>query len=207
MKLILSARSRAFTLIELLVVISIIALLAGMTFVGVPAIFLRVNQLTAKHTMQQVVQATELYFNEYHRYPLATGDADVVFGLSENQNNLLIGILRCAVAGSVTQEDLDEYNRQQIRYLQVMPKDTRKNAVNREDGNWYDPWGVQYVFIVDGNYNDEIEWNKVFTAIDEDSTGVTPVGVGAAAVGAYQAKYNDNAMPREFDEIYDIKTW
>ncbi|MDD5351187.1 MAG: type II secretion system protein [Chthoniobacteraceae bacterium] len=192
MKAIRSRRS-AFTLIELLVVISIIAVLASLTFAGVQSALIAAKKVSAKNDMAQIANGVQFYYTEYGKYPTAgsTGTNDLVFGTSDSgaqANSSIINVLRYPKTGWT---DTNNENPRQIQFLQPKTVDAKKGGVNWSstgsgDGNWYDPWGTQYVIFIDAAYDGDITVKDRFT----DITTNPAYGVGVASVGYYYAKKN-----------------
>jgi len=182
-------RSRsAFTLIELLVVISIIAILAGLTFSGVTGAMVSAKKVQAKNDMSQIAMAVQAYYTEYGRYPIditITTDDKAVYGSGQN-NALLINVLRYDTSASSTITDAQKaLNTRQIQFLQPKLIDATKAGVNKTSGNWYDPWGAQYIIFVDADYAGDIDATAVgiTTAKPQFNVGVASVGYSYAKSG------------------------
>ncbi len=174
-------RRYAFTLIELLVVISIIAVLASLTFTGVQTAMVAAKKVQAKNDMAQIVTAITAYYTEYGRYPIdstITADANAVYGAGNN-NSALINVLRCVSSGTAQ-------NTRQIQFIQPKVQTSgigaTKGCVNG-NGNWYDPWGAQYIIFVDADYAGDINAAAV-------TSGTVQIGAGAASVGYSYFKIN-----------------
>ena len=67
-----SRSSAGFTLMELLVVISIILILAGMSFAVSTKVLEKAKKARAANTASQLVQAISTYYTEYRKYPVKT---------------------------------------------------------------------------------------------------------------------------------------
>ncbi|MCX6968507.1 MAG: type II secretion system protein [Verrucomicrobia bacterium] len=153
----------AFTLIELLVVISIIAVLAGLTFSGVAGAMLSAKKVQAKNDMAQIANAVQLYYTEYGKYPILSGTSDLSFGTSASPNDYIISVLRSKISTSVPQSTLDSLNPRQIQFLQpkiitaATATSLTKGAVNSVSGKWCDPWGTQYAIFIDADYAGDID--------------------------------------------------
>jgi len=181
----------AFTLIELLVVISIIAVLASLTFSGVQSAMIAAKKVQAKNDMMQLANAVTSYYTEYGKYPsgaATSGTDDLAFGTSENGNSKIVNVLRFPTGWT----DSNSENPRQIQFLQPKVVDgsatNTKGAVSRTEGNWYDPWGVQYLLFEDLNYDGAITVNTQFSKI----TNQPNFGVGTASVGYYYALQKSN---------------
>lgn len=90
-------RSKGFTLIELLVVITIIAVLAAMSFVGVNAALKKAKTTEGKVAAGSIAAAVRAFYTEYGRFPEAAGDSEegvlrvVTDGSSSDFLNTLLG--------------------------------------------------------------------------------------------------------------------
>jgi len=182
------SRRFAFTLIELLVVISIIAVLASLTFTGVGTAMLAAKKVQAKNDMAQICNGVQFYYTEYGKYPTGTpvtSGSDAVYGVASGDNSSLIDILRCTKTWADTDTGKSQ-NPRQIQFLQPKVISLKKGGVYSTDGNWYDPWGTQYLVFVDAAYDGDITVNGQFS----DITTNPSFGVGTASVGYYYAKKN-----------------
>jgi len=189
--------SSGFTLIELLVVISIIAILASMSFAGITSAVLQAHKLRAKNDMVQIKSAIQSYYAEYGRYPTGgdTTGKDMVFGYGgDMDNSAIISMLR----HRVSDDGLDPNNENPRELPFIEPKvvqgagATVKGAVDSDDGNWYDPWGEQYIIFIDSNYDGDIS-NAVGTIFSNAGTVNTSIGV--ASLGLFNAKAPPSADP------------
>lgn len=186
--------STAFTLIELLVVISIIAVLASLTFNGVGTAMIAAKKVQARNDMSQIANAIQMYYTEYGKYPsgaATSGTTDTVFGNSAGAggNNKIISLLRYK---GPSWTDTNNENPRQIKFIEPKLVSTPKAGVYHPlsggsgDGNWYDPWGTQYLIFIDADYASDITISSQFTNLG-DSDGKVPVSVGVASVGYYYA--------------------
>lgn len=169
----------AFTLVELLVVISIIAVLASLTFSGVGTALLASKKVSAKNDMMQLATAVTCYYTEYGFYPNPEAKtADYYYGSGDgagSDNSKIVNILRCANTSGT-----DGNNTRQIKFIQPKVVNSTKGCVNSADGNWNDPWGKQYLIFLDYGYDDAISVDTVIGGLTNPS-----VGVGTASVGLF----------------------
>ena len=120
-----------FTLVELLVVISIIGLLAGLMSVAIPKAMEGGKKAKAKGELNAIVAAVKAYRQEYGRWPgSATATSDTTFQDAESKP--LLSALSGASNTSVEN-----------------PKSVRLLEGATTDGTMLDPWGTQYLVIVD----------------------------------------------------------
>jgi prepilin-type N-terminal cleavage/methylation domain-containing protein len=120
-----------FTLVELLVVISIVGLLAGLMSVAIPKAMEGGKKAKAKGELNAIVAAVKAYKQEYGRWPgSATATGDTTFQDTDSKS------LLSALSG--TNNTLVEN-----------PKSVRLLEGSSTDGTMKDPWGTQYLVIVD----------------------------------------------------------
>lgn len=206
MKFIRSRRS-AFTLIELLVVISIIAVLASLTFAGVQTALVAAKKVTAKNDMAQIANAIQFYYTEYSKYPIeSTVTTDSAAHYSDN-NDAIIGILRYATSSNCSQDNLDTYNPRQIKFIQPKVADLSataltKAAVNKNSGKWFDPWGKEYILFIDADYGGDIDPSAVFSGMAKQS-----VSVGVASWGFTYTKDKTAQIPHAYTSKTDLISW
>ena len=203
-----TARSRrshlAFTLIELLVVISIIAILASLSFNGIGIAMLSAKRVSAKNDMAQIAMAVTSYYTEYGKYPAGaatSGTVDTVFGIQTKPNNLILNTLRYNGNASIVADQFNE-NPRQIQFIQPKLVTAAKGGVYKSDGNWYDPWGTQYAIFIDADYTGDITVSAVFSGM----TTNPPFSVGVASRGYYYAKQNTTPTGYVPTTAYDSKT-
>ena len=199
-----------FTLIELLVVISIIAVLAGLTFSGVSGAMLSARRAQARNDMSQIANAVQLYYTEYGKYPITSGTTDLSFGTAAWPNDYIISVLRNKTSPNVTQTILDTLNPRQIQFLQpkvittLAATDVVKGAVNSLSGKFFDPWGTQYAVFIDADYAGDID----ASLIGITSTPKPQVNVGVASVGYYYSKnHKTQSMNVVTGDGYDATTY
>jgi prepilin-type N-terminal cleavage/methylation domain-containing protein len=149
-----NSRSAAgFTLIELLVVIAIIAILIGLLFPAFSAVQNQARRTQAKNDLTQIVTAVNAYYTEYGKYPVVTDDTP----LSATTTADLFYTLRAIAGGTANLNDAA--NPRKIVFLNipdVKDQNLPRSGVKTSDGLWYDPSGVPYKIVIDGNYNNSI---------------------------------------------------
>ncbi len=179
----------AFTLIELLVVIAIIAILIGLLFPAFKAVQNQARQTQAKNDLTQIVNAVNAFYTDYGKYPLAAGiTIDTTFGPGGNPttNQTLFTELRGCTAVTGSCPAIASINTRQIVF--ISPPDVKNSANPRSGigtaagnlGQYFDPWGTNYVVRIDGDYNNQVV--NPYTS----NAGATPnlqIGVIAWSVG------------------------
>src|SRR5262249_40059415 len=159
----------AFTLIELLVVIAIIGILVGLLFPAFKAVQNQARQTQAKNDLTQIVNAVNAFYTEYGKYPLAAGiTTDYTYGpggdLTTNET-LFTELRGCANPPTGSCPAAATINTRQIVF--ISPPDV-KNATSPRSGigtaggvggnvgQYFDPWGNNYVIRIDGDYNNQV---------------------------------------------------
>jgi prepilin-type N-terminal cleavage/methylation domain-containing protein len=203
--------ARAFTLIELLVVIAIIAILVGLLFPAFKAVQNQARQTQAKNDLTQIVNAVNAYYTEYGRYPLGI-TADTTYGPGGNPitNETLFTELRGCTAAAGSCPAAATTNARQIVF--ISPPDVKNAAsprsgigtttgVNR--GQYFDPWGNNYVVLIDGGYNNQV--TNPYTA----NAGANPLSIGviALSLGADQSGGVGSADKNAGTASDDVISW
>jgi prepilin-type N-terminal cleavage/methylation domain-containing protein len=183
---------RAFTLIELLVVIAIIAILIGLLFPAFKAVQNQARQTQAKNDLTQIVNAVNAFYTEYGKYPLpgvpvGTPPDYYTYGPGGDQSNneMLFRELRGCTGATGSCLNAATLNTRQIVF--ISPPDVKVAATPRSGigtttstGQYFDPWGMNYVIRIDSDYNNQVA--NPYTA----NAGATPnlqIGVIAWSVG------------------------
>src|SRR5437763_8447950 len=158
-----AGQSSAFTLIELLVVIAIIAILIGLLFPAFKGVQNQARQTQAKNDLTQIVNAVNAYCTEYGQYPLGiTTDTTYGPGGNPTTNETLFRELRGCTAATGSCLAAAVSNTRQIVF--ISPPDVKNTASPRSGigtvaanrGQYFDPWGTNYVVRIDGDYNNQV---------------------------------------------------
>jgi type II secretory pathway pseudopilin PulG len=175
----------------LLVVIAIIAILIGLLFPAFKAVQNQARQAQAKNDLTQIVNAVNAYYTEYGKYPLSiTADTTYGPGGTVTTNDTLFTELRGCTAVGGSCPAAATTNARQIVF--ISPPDVKNGASPRSGigtttgaggniGQYFDPWGNNYVVRIDGDYNNQVV--NPYTA----NAGATPnlqIGVIAWSIGA-----------------------
>jgi len=170
--------ANAFTLIELLVVIAIIAILIGLLFPAFSAVQNQAKRTQAKNDLTQIVTAVNAYYTEYGQYPLGI-TAETTYG-GPTTNETLFRELRGCTAATGSCPGAATSNARQIVF--ISPPDVKNAASPRSGigtttgtGQYFDPWGNNYVVRIDGDYNNQVA--NPYTA----NAGATPLSIGVIA--------------------------
>jgi len=183
-------QSLGFTLIELLVVIAIIAILVGLLFPAFKAVQNQARSTQAKNDLTQIVNAVNAFYTDYGKYPIST-TIDTTFGPGGTPatNETLFTELRGCTAAAGSCPAAATINTRQIVF--ISPPDVKNSATPRSGigitggaggnvGQYFDPWGNNYVIRIDGDYSNQVA--NPYTA----NAGATPnlqLGVIAWSLG------------------------
>jgi type II secretory pathway pseudopilin PulG len=168
------------------VVIAIIAILVGLLFPAFKAVQNQARQAQAKNDLTQIVNAVNAYYTEYGQYPLGiTADTTYGPGGTPTTNETLFRELRGCTAATGSCPGAATTNARQIVF--ISPPDVKNAASPRSGigttantGQYFDPWGNNYIVRIDGDYNNQVA--NPYTA----NAGATPnlqIGVIAWSVG------------------------
>lgn len=184
-----SRRAKGFTLIELLVVITIIAVLAGLSFAGVNLAIKKSKKLEGQVMASSIATAVENYYQEYNRLPDVGDKVDT--GGSEKLLQILAGL-------EGTGDGVE--NSRSVIFLQgkeaKSSKSKKGGIVYSSSGDSidgiYDPFGNSYVVILNTNYDDALEF----------SYGSKQVRLRGKQVAVYSP-----GGDKELGTSDDMKTW
>ena len=203
----------AFTLIELLVVIAIIAILIGLLFPAFKAVQNQARQTQAKNDLTQIVNAVNAYYTEYGRYPLAiTADTTYGPGGTPTTNETLFTELRgCPNPPTGSCPAAATTNARQIVF--ISPPDVKNSASPRSGigiavankGQYFDPWGTNYVIRIDGGYNNQVA--NPYTANTGAGAGTLNQGVIAWSAGSDAKSPGFNSGTMTFSASDDVISW
>jgi prepilin-type N-terminal cleavage/methylation domain-containing protein len=210
----LPKRRRAFTLIELLVVIAIIAILVGLLFPAFKAVQNQARQTQAKNDLTQIVNAVNAFYTDYGRYPIS-GIVETTFGPGgspTNNENLFRELRACPNPPTGSCASAATLNTRQIVY--ISPPDVKNSASPRSGigitggvggnlGQYFDPWGTNYVIRIDGDFNNQV--TNPYTA----NAGANPLqlGVVALSLGSDQSGGIGSADKNAGTAADDVISW
>jgi len=205
-----SRSTRAFTLIELLVVIAIIAILVGLLFPAFKAVQNQARQTQAKNDLTQIVNAVNAFYTDYGKYPIST-TIDTTFGPggSPTNNETLLRELRGCTGTAGSCLAAATINTRQIVF--ISPPDVKNSANPRSgigtavanEGQYFDPWGSNYVIRIDGDYTNQVA--NPYTA----NAGADPLSLGviALSLGADQSGGIGSADKNASTASDDVISW
>ena len=130
------------------------------------------RKAAAKSDVTQIVSAVKSYYTDYGVYPISNGaqsPGGMTFGDGKSDNKALFDVLRAIEQGN-------SINTRKVVYLDVpqVRNLTQPKSGIGGDGNWYDPWGRQYIIRIDSGYT-----GKVGTPDNEQlNTGVIAWSLG-----------------------------
>ena len=170
-----SKKSAAFTLVELLVVISIIVILAGLSFPAVNGALDSAKKTHSKSNAVQIAAAVSAYDMEYGKLPPLTA------GSSSSDSTGDVGSFLTAILGGASG---NANNSRTVTFLETSSYKKGKGGTN-SSGAYLDPWGSAYKIALDHSYDNSISggtnsqtlrkkvgvWNVPSTHSDSPSTG------------------------------------
>lgn len=140
--------NKAFTLIELLTVIAIVALLVGVSSVGISAAIKSANVAQTKAKFNSWASALEAYKAEYGIYPRDFNKVTVI-NLNDYKNEFYKSLTgRNDNGRPLSEQDRRTYNRKALSFLEIVEGDTN------EDGDFIDAFGNTEIFIKVDHDND-----------------------------------------------------
>lgn len=196
-----STTARAFTLIEMLVVITIIGVLAAISFPVFNAVTARAKKLQVIATVKDLLVAIKGYQTEYGRYPSVSTDGG---GSTQSDTTTTTEADNPLISALLGQEDT--VNPKGIPFLEAkISKDGRLGGLilsddtyalvdtfpNKQEGNK----GSAYNVIMDTNYDNQIE--NPSSGSESESSSNLPIGVAVFSNGP-------DSQPDTSD---DIKSW
>lgn len=201
--------AHAFTLIELLVVISIIAILAGLSFPAFTAVQNAAKKTQAKTDETQIVAAIKAYYAEYGKYPLASikQGYDTLYGNYPSafyDNSEVMDVLRATATTAASPNASDALNPRKVVFFESPFTKTTTNprsgilsadaadprGGNMKAGGIVDPWGCEYMISIDGNYDsmtaDYSKYSDLTYVKDQGGNDCVPTGVFVESWGKDQ---------------------
>ena len=147
--------SFGFTLVELLVVVSIIGLLVGLLAAGIPLAIEKGMTAKAKGETTAIVAAIKAYKQEYGKFP---GDPSITNRLfSSNSRPDTIQALMKVLGGDAAATLNSEI---------ANPKGVRFFEGSKTDGTMADPWGGQYLVLVDSSETGSVTYTNAGTPVN-----------------------------------------
>jgi len=145
-----------FTLVELLVVISIIGLLVGLLAAGIPLAIEKGMTAKAKGETTAIVAAIKAYKQEYGRFP---GDPSIANRLFSSDSSPDINALIKVLSGDATATlDGEIANPKGVRFFE--------GAKVNETITMPDPWGGQYLVLVDSTETGSVTYTNAGTPVN-----------------------------------------
>ena len=147
-----SRRSKGFTLIELLVVITIIAVLAGLSFAGVNLAIKKAKKTEGVVMANSIASAVENFYGEYNRLP----DVPKTTETDTSGKGLLKVLLALEGSGNNIE------NTRSVIFLQGKEAKGNKGGIDYGSGDTvegvYDPFGNGYTVILNTDYADSLDF-------------------------------------------------
>lgn len=150
-------RQSGFTLIELLVVITIVAVLAAMSFAGVNSAIKRAKITEGKVAASALAEAVERFNSEYNRLP----DVQRTVVTDQGEGIRLLEIL---LAEEGTGSDVE--NSRQVVFLEAKEAKGKRGGLDFGSSGgsgsvqgMYDPFGNPYTVVMNVDYENSLQFN------------------------------------------------
>ncbi|WP_338684778.1 type II secretion system protein [Haloferula helveola] len=149
-------RPGGFTLIELLVVITIVAVLAAMSFAGVNIAIKRARTTEGNVAASAIHSAVNNFYSEYSRLPEVQGEVKTDSGTG-------VDLLRILLADEGDGSDIE--NSRKIPFLNTKEGTGKRGGLYYgSNGNtvqgMYDPFGQPYTIVLNTDYEDVLRFSK-----------------------------------------------
>jgi len=146
-------RQSGFTLIELLVVITIVAVLAAMSFAGVNSALKKARKTEGTVAATTLAGAVEKFYSEYNRLPELPENMQTDSGPGVQLLNILLG-----------DDSSEEENPRQVVFLEVKEAKAKKGGIAYGSGGgsaegMYDPFGNPFSVVINTNYEDILRFS------------------------------------------------
>ena len=142
-----------FTLVELLVVVTIIGLLVGLISVAVPKAIESGMKAKAKGELTSIVAAVKAYKQEYGRFP---GDLSKTNLFASNSSPDIKTFMKVLSGDSTALLDSQVANPKGVRFFEGA----------KTDGTMDDPWGGQYLVLVDSSDTGSLSYTNAGSVVN-----------------------------------------
>ena len=147
------SRQTGFTLVELLVVVGLIGLLVGLISVAVPKAIESGMKAKAKGELTSIVAAVKAYKQEYGRFP---GDSSKTNLFSSNSSPDIKTFIRVLSGDSTVLLNGQVANPKGVRFFEGA----------KTDGTMHDPWGGQYLVLVDSSETGSLSYTNAGSVVN-----------------------------------------
>jgi prepilin-type N-terminal cleavage/methylation domain-containing protein len=144
-----------FTLVELLVVVTIIGLLVGLISVAVPKAIESGMKAKAKGELTSIVAAVKAYRQEYGRFPGDSSRTNRLFS-SNSSPDTIKTFMKVLSGDSTALLDSQVANPKGVRFFEGA----------KADGTMDDPWGGQYLVLVDSSETGSLSYTNAGSVIN-----------------------------------------
>lgn len=195
--------SRAFTLIELLITITIIAVLASLTAVGVTQITEQANRVKVRAAIMDLRNGIDGYLTEYGRYPIDSGvsgaNGEDAPELMTDGSNTLVDTLMGIPPSSSGSMDM---NPKRMQFATFPPANNGRHGLvgAARPFKLADLYGQPYHILLDTNGDNQVknpDTSNTDPKISVNQAAYLPLKVAVYSSGKDQ-------LPRTSD---DITSW
>ena len=144
-----------FTLVELLVVISIVGLLAGLMSVAIPRAMEAGKKAKVKGELTAIVAAVKAYKQEYGRFPGDPSKTNRLFS-SNSSPDTIKTFMKVLSGDSTALLDSQVANPKGVRFFEGA----------KTDGTMDDPWGGQYLVLVDSSETGSLSYTNAGSVVN-----------------------------------------
>ena len=154
-KTITRSSQTGFTLVELLVVVTIIGLLVGLISVAVPKAIESGMKAKAKGELTSIVAAVKAYKQEYGRFPGDSSKTNRLFS-SNSSPDTIKTLMKVLSGDSTALLDSQVANPKGVRFFEGA----------KTDGTMDDPWGAQYLVLVDSSETGSLSYTNAGSVVN-----------------------------------------
>jgi prepilin-type N-terminal cleavage/methylation domain-containing protein len=144
-----------FTLVELLVVVGLIGLLVGLISVAVPRAIESGMKAKAKGELTSLVAAVKAYKQEYGRFPGDSSKTNRLFS-SNSSPDTVKTLIKVLSGDSTALLDSQIANPKGVRFFEGA----------KTDGTMEDPWGGQYLVLVDSSETGSLSYTNAGSVVN-----------------------------------------